>query len=255
MAKKDKTTRTDVEVAQDAAVPAYIKQDSQRGAENTGIDDVEIPRLMLVQALSSCKKKNEPDYIEDCEEGDLYNNVTRKVYGAEIYAIPVMFQKEYIVWKDMKQGGGFGGAFPTDAEAQQALTEQERPDDWESVPTSQFYCLLITNPNTVNETIEQMVVSMAKSKNKVARRWNSLIRMNGGDSFSRLYKIEGVGDKNQQGQDFQNLKVSAKGFVSEKAYMEAEKLYEQIKAGAVTINRDEESASTAPEETEGDEPF
>jgi hypothetical protein len=95
----------------------------------------------------------------------------------------------------------------------------------------------------VSETgrVEEAVISMSKSKMKVSRKWNSLIRMNGGDSFSRVYRLSAVSEKNNKNQDYFNLSVAAAGFPSKALYDRAEKLYEAITNGAVQIDRKTDS--------------
>src|SRR5688572_12124300 len=97
---------------QNANLPAYIKQNQQaRGSENVDMGDVAIPRIEIVQMLSPCLKKNDAAYIEGAEAGMLYNSVTRELYGHKVDVIPVYFKKQWLVWKDRKAGGGFGGAY------------------------------------------------------------------------------------------------------------------------------------------------
>ena len=222
-------------------VPDFLKnQTTARGSENVGADDLVIPRLELVQDLSPCRKKSDPNYIDGIEEGMLYNNVTRQNYGTEALVIPVYFRKEWLIWKDRTEGGGFRGAFPTETEAKMAMADLEDGDKCEVVDTAQHFCLLI-QPETGK--VEEIVISMNKSKMKVSRKWNSLIRMNGGDSFARIYRIGTVSEKNSKNQDYYNLVVAPAGFPSKELYDRAEKLYDAIASGSVQVNRDFEQTS------------
>lgn len=232
-------------------VPDFLKdQTTARGSENVGADDLVIPRLELVQDLSPCRKKSDPNYIEGIEEGMLYNNVTRQNYGTEALVIPVFFRKEWLIWKDRNEGGGFRGAFATEAEANAAMADLEDGDKCEVVDTAQHFCLLI-QPET--SKVEEIVISMNKSKMKVSRKWNSLIRMNGGDSFARVYRVGTVSEKNSKNQDYYNLVISPAGFPTKDLYQRAEKLYEAIASGAVQVNRDFEQASEGGEPRSGSE--
>lgn len=226
-------------------LPEYLreKQGSARGQENVGADDLVIPRLEVVQDLSPCRKRSDPNYIEGAESGMLYNSVTRELYGENVIVIPVGFVKECLLWKDRDKGGGFRGAFPTEAAAIEARKElvdadgKPEGDDVEVVDTNQQFCLLLTPDGRV----EEIVVSMAKSKAKVSRKWNSLIRLANGDSFSRAYRISAIEDKNNKNQSFYNFGVAAAGFPSEAVYKRAEKMYETFVAGGMTADRSAES--------------
>lgn len=223
-------------VLAESARPSFLK-DTARGAENVGVADLVIPRLEVVQSLSPCRKKGDPDYIEGAEEGMLYNNVTRELYGEEVTVVPCYFLKEWLIWKDRKKGGGFRGAFPSKAEADKAISElkdsegkKEPAEDFTALDTAQHFCLLL--PPSGGKP-QQIVISMAKSKMKVSRKWNSLMNLAGDDTFARAYKIMGVGDKNAKNEDFYNLAVKALGYVTEPIYIAAEKMHEAIKKGGV----------------------
>ncbi len=88
---------------------------------------------------------------------------------------------------------------------------------------------------------------MAKSKMKVSRKFNSLVRLNGGDRFSRAYAITSVDDKGSQG-EYQNISIANNGFPSEDVYSKAESLYEAIQAGAKQASGNYDN--TSGEETE-----
>ncbi len=232
--KAEQQTGTSMVVMSEAR-PAWLKTESTRGSEDVKAEDLVIPRLELVQDLSPCRKKADPAYIDGAEEGMLYNNVTRQLYGTAVLVVPVLFKKEWLIWKDRKQGGGFRGAFATKELAEEALAGLEDGEHCEAVDTAQQFCLLI---QPEKGRVEEIVVSMSRSKMKVSRKWNSLIRMDGGDSFARVYRLSAVAEKNSKNQDYFNINVAMAGFPTEQIYARAEALYEQIKSGRVGINRD-----------------
>jgi hypothetical protein len=82
---------------------------------------------------------------------------------------------------------------------------------------------------------------MSKSKMKVSKRWNSLIRIAGGDCFSRVYKVTSVSEKNARNEEYYNLSVAPAGYAPEEYYRRAEKLYNDIAGGGVVINHEYES--------------
>jgi len=239
-AKKNKKEKSKEIVPKDQNLPSFMQQGPARGMEEASVEDFEIPRLSLVQSLSACRDKDSAEYIAGIEEGELFNNVTRGVYGASVKLVPVYFRKEYLLWRDISKGGGFGGAASSMEEAEAMLSEQDNQSEWEITPTMQYYCLLLED----GKTPEQIVVSMAKSKNKISRRWNSLIRINGHDMFSRWYTLRGVSETNDNNQKYYNFVVNGGEFVSEDVYKAAEEMYELIQSGKVTINRDTEGEAS-----------
>lgn len=232
-----KNTDVAVQQSQELAfsneVPDYIKQGQARGSEEVKASDMVLPRLEIVQALSPIKETN-----EDAKEGYLFNSVTQEVIGDVAYFVPVYFRMEYLVWKDNDQGGGFFGSFNTAAEAEarkaEAVSGGENPEYLEIVDTPVQYGLRVTPSGE----IEQIVISMAKTKAKVSRKWNAMIQITGGDRFSRVYKITTFRDENKKGQKFFNYVVQPAGFTPKAAYEQAEQLYTVLKTQDFRVAHD-----------------
>jgi len=233
-------------------LPSYIKQnETARGSENVGSEDLVIPRIEIVQALSPARKKKDPGYIEGAEEGMLFNSLTRELYGTELMIVPVMFKKEYLVWKDRDQGGGFRGAFPNKAEAEARAVEvkTEEKADAEAVETAQHFVMI----GHADGRIEEAVLSMSRTKLKISRALNSLIRLNEGDRFSRVYRLGVVEETNSKNQSFFNYSISNVGFPVEAVYNKAEDMYESVVSGDVSVEADRSFEGEVKTETEGSE--
>lgn len=231
-----KTAKTEVAtVAEANLVPEFLRDRMQdtRGSEDVGAEDLVIPRIEVIQGLSKARNKKDDAYIEGAEEGMLYNNVTRVLYGESITVCPVFFRKEWLLWRDVDLGGGFGGAYPDMGSAQLALQTQEKPEEWEIIDTNQHFVLVVNEDGTT----EEAVISMAKTKAKCSRQWNSLVRINGGPRFSRLYEIRGIAEQNKVGQEYYSLGVKNLSFVTPEIFAHAERVYELVKSGAATVDR------------------
>jgi hypothetical protein len=206
--------------------PSYINQDGARGSEEVKASDMVLPRLELVQSQSPIK---EVEGNEDVKEGMLFNSVTQEVYGDLVYYVPVYFRLEYLVWKDQDEGGGFFGSYTTKEEADarrlEVIEGGEDPEFIEVVDTPVHYGMRITPEGQT----EQLVISMAKSKAKISRKFNSMVQIVGGDRFSRVYKVSSFTDENKQGKKFKNFVIQPAGFCPEPVYRQAEKLYEVLK--------------------------
>lgn len=211
-------------------VPEYLKsQTGARGSEEVGAKDMVLPRLEIVQATSDAMKD------AGVPEGEMFNSATGEGLGDLVYFVPVYYRTEYIVWKDQDKGGGFFGAFETPDAAKARLLEKieegEDEDDLEVVDTPVHYGLLV-HPDG-SQKPQQIVISMAKSKAKVSRKWNAMIQIAGGDRFSRVYKITTFKDKNKQNKTFFNFVVQPAGYVPEAIFREAEKTYSAFKTDGV----------------------
>lgn len=243
--KKATAAKKDV-AHKDDQVPAHIKQGQNRGSENVSQQDIMIPRLDIIQDLSPQAKENKPEYIPGAKVGMLFNTLTGDLYEDGADVIPVWYDKQFLVWKLQKHGGGLKGVFGRDEQAKAQALAEELGDQYECVETPTQICILL---NDNGDPITEISVPMAKSKMKVNRAWNSLIRMNGGDRFSRVYHLVSIQDENQEGQEYLNYKVSNNGWPNETAYSMAEKLYEAIAGGErqVTTNYNDAVADNGEE--------
>lgn len=226
--------------------PAWLEEKvtSPRGMEEVTSKDIIIPRLELIQALSPARDKTSAAYIEGAEEGSLFNSVTRRLYGSEVLLVPVVYKKQWLVWKDRKQGGGtngFRGAFDSDQAAKAEIERLSQTEQGlEMVETAQHFCILLGRSGEM----EEIVLSMAKTKLKVSRRWNSLMRMAEGDSFSRVYKVSSLVETNARNEKFFNLNIVSAGYAPQAVYLKAESMYNQIRGGGVVISQDYEPSTT-----------
>lgn len=266
MAKKENTAlapaaeNNDVMVFDSGAgVPDYIKNE-QRGSENVGQEDIIIPRLEIIQALSPQVKQGDAKFIEDARPGMLVNSVSGQLYGKEAIVVPVVYIKQWLVWgkrkwidsagREQKSDGGFFGAFNSPEEAKARMEEEINGNgvdarSIEVLDTPQHLCLLL-DYNTGKT--EEIMISMAKTKAKISRQWNSLIRMAGGDRFARAYRIGTAMEKNKAGDDYLNFTVAQLGFPIKPVYLKAESLWKQMQEGrAVTMDVTDYGTDDKPE--------
>lgn len=221
-------------------VPDYIESNTNRGSEDVGQEDLVIPRLEVIQALSPAVKDGDPGYIPEARPGMLMNSVSKQLYGKEVMVVPVVFMKQWLVWRQRKdkdgkpiEGGFFGSFNHPDAAKRRADEEGGEANYIEIIETPQHLCLLL---NFASSKVEEIMVSMPRTKAKISRQWNSMVRMAGGDRFSRAYRVTSALEKKPQG-DYYNFAIAQSGFPNKAIYVQAEELYKVISAGrAVTMD-------------------
>jgi hypothetical protein len=210
------------------------------GSEDVTAKDMILPRVDVLQALSPQIKKSDPAYIPGAEQGTIFNTVTGELYGSSVTFIPVLFRKEFTVWKLRKAGGGFCGAYRTREEADEFRASLPSPDDHETVESHQHFALLLTAHG-----VEEAVFSMTKSKLKVSRALNTLIQISGVDRFAKAYRLDAVETSSDKG-EFWSFKASPVGFVSKELYDRGQALYGLIKAGAADVDRSDDQPAAHP---------
>lgn len=229
-------------------MPDYLKgmEDDVSGSEDVGKDDIVIPRLAIIQAISPELDESDPLYIPGAKAGMMFNTLTRALI-TELLVISVKFEKPFLAWRDRKKGGGFGGQFATIEEAEEAVMSFENPGDWDITDTPTNLCIAIPPVGRPYE----ISIPMPKSKAKVSRNWNSIIRLAGGPRFSRVYKVTVVDDKNQAGEKYKNFRIEMAGFPSKELFDKAKEIYDLVSAGEIRYSTDYEGAEGAvpPNET------
>ena len=216
-------------------LPAHLQnQTTSRGSEDVCADDLVIPRLGLIQAMSPQRKKKSAEYIEGADEGMIFNTATGELYTDGVYIVPVYFKKEYLLWVTPRssEGNDFRGAFATESLALQAQATFE--ETTEVFETHQQFCLVV-NPET--EKSEEVVLSMSRSQVKASKKLNTQIRITGGDRFTCVFHLSSVEDKSPLG-EFCNWGVRKVGYCPEWAFKQAEVMYDAVKSGEKTIDQE-----------------
>lgn len=212
------------------ARPDFLGE-SRVGSENVSYQDLEIPRIGIIQDLSPQRKKSDTAYIPGAEEGMMFNTVTGELYRGALLVIPVYYRKEWILWVDRKAGGGFRGAFDSLAEADAFKRTLDEPA--EAIETAQNFCLFSADDG---KTWSEAVLSMSKSGLSVARKWNSMIQLKQSDRFGQVYKVAPIQKTNPKGNYF-IFGVTWAGWATQEWYEAGKRSYQSIKDGSKTIAR------------------
>lgn len=219
--------------------PSYIKE-GNRGNENVEAADMIVPRIEIAQALSPCLNEDDATHIPGIKQGLMYNTVTRELYGESLYFVPILFFKEWLLWRDRQKGGGFGGAYPDMQSAATAKDEMEDSADWEAIDTGQHLVLVLGADGKPHEAM----LSLAKSKMKVSRALNSMARLSGTDRFARIYELKCKKETNNKNQEYWNFTIRQLGFPRQEVYEAAQRLYFDVSSGKTTIEADRSDEST-----------
>lgn len=205
--------------------------------EGAGLDydtnDLQIPFIRVIQALSPQIKKSDPAYIDGASQGDIFNTVTGQHWDGEegVTVIPCYQETKYLKFKPREQGGGFMGELAKDdpdiSRTTRSGSKEILPDGNELVKSDQHYCLVMDEDGIPGFGI----IDMKSSGLKVSRRWKTQIKMltvkhpkTGAlvspPLFGTQWKLSVVEESNDMGSWF-NWTVSNAGFVQDREVLEA----------------------------------
>jgi hypothetical protein len=177
------------------------------GLENVGADDLLVPRLGILQALSPQLKKQKSEFIEGAEEGDICDLGTGDIYKDGIWFLPVFYRKEYLEWAPRDSGKGLVNIHSDPAILDQTTRDDRRravlPNGNYIADTAQFYGLNLSDGRRMS------YIPMTSTQLKKARRWNTLamgekLRRADGSEFTaplwyRTYKLTTAPESNNDG--------------------------------------------------------
>lgn len=233
MAKDVTTTETPKSIAAFVAgdqLPEHLQHGTGAGNENVSSDDMTIPRLDVIQQLSPQLDPSNPKYIEGAKLGHIFNSLTSDLYQ-HCFVVNLHYDTRWQVFKKRKFGGGFEGSFLTEAEALAYLDANGLPrDQYDVAETAIHKCLLLDDNGLPDQPV---LIYMSGSKMKVSKDWNSAIRLKDprADRFASVWTLSSVGEKNRQGQPYQNFKVDFAGWAGEALYEAAKQAYLGIVGG------------------------
>lgn len=253
MAKNEIATQdTNTALMASSDLPEWLKKGGNRGSEEVSSNDIVLPRIGVLQALSPQIKKSDPKYIPGAEQGLLWNTLTNELYLEGTLFIGVKFVKEWIAFVDRDKGGGFRGAWPFKDEMK-ARAEVDAMEDAQDIELMESHSHIgfLLKPNG---DLEQAVIACTKSAIKFSRKFNALVVQGGVDRFAKAYKIFAIETSSAKG-DYYTFDVSAAGYVSQEVYKQAETMYEQLKDKTVSTNHSDDEglagkSNSAAEERE-----
>lgn len=253
-----KAESKDLAVKKDQALvnPEYTEMmlaDSQEhsGFENMTSDDMSIPFLVILQALSPQVRGSTK--IQGAEEGNFFNTVTNEIFKGDIMLIPCAYQKAFVEWVPRNQGGGF----ITQHFDSNIFSQTKRDPDTHAdvlpngnhiVTTAYHYCLLVKEGGAA----DRVVISFTSTQLKKSRRWNSqMINLKveiGGKyitppMYSHMYKVSSQPEDNDKG-EWSGWVIGAPTMIKDPALYQDAKAFHQAVVGGLVKTQEPVDLST-----------
>lgn len=241
--------------------PSFLKGEKADGFENMEKDDVQMPRIKLLQALS-------PEVSEEGSElkaGFMVHSADPSIsFGKEVGFIPLGFFKSRMWWRDQKEGGGQEcvALDGRNARSPKGKTVEDKPTskcseciykEWnneaEDEDDKKPKCTSYMNfPALVNGV--PIALSFERTKLEAGRNLLTLAQLLGGGGhsiYAGKYRLKVKSDKNSAGQPYFNFVVESAGFVNEEEYKVCKQLAATFKDRRVQVDVDDNGPSPAVE--------
>lgn len=231
--KKKKNNGKETSLAKKEDIPSYLAPVADGevipGLENIRPQDILIPRLVLLQALS-------PQVVEgNFDAGDIVNSISGEMVlekGEVISFIPIYHYLEWIQWGDRDAGGGIQDrSLDPDGQLAQMSnkmvkhTTAEGKEVFTVTEYHNFVCVFVDD-----EKIEPIVISCAKSNIKHAKKFIGLIRMRGRyPMYAGRYSLNAELETNQQNQKYYVYKFTNDGWCPKELLESLSEIYEMMR--------------------------
>ena len=183
--------------------------DANSGLENVSSEDLAIPFLRIIQAMSPQVNARDGKHIAGCEQGDIFNTVDNTLFkGAEgVTVIPVAYKRNFLEWLPERKGLA---AVHDTSEILSKLVRSDKGQDYLEngnllATTANHYVLILDGQGGFS----QAIIAFGGSQLKKSKKWNSImsglkIRTKDGNvftppTFSHKYTLTTVVEQNDQG--------------------------------------------------------
>lgn len=243
------------------------------GFENQTSNDMAIPFLGILQALSPQVTKGDPKKIPGAEPGMLINTVTNELLESPVTIVPCYTECLFVEWVPREAGGGFIGVHELDSEVVVSAKRncefgKFKHGDNDLVETFYMYCLLLDSPDAVT-SVTPIVMAFTSTKIKVYKKLMTQLRTMKGNFplFAFRLSIASVSEKNKKNQPYENFMIvpvngslmdstNLPGTEFEGLLHEGKALTEAIRAGKAKVAHDSQSSgSSVGNQEEADEVF
>lgn len=240
-----------------------MAQDVGQGTEDIAAQDMVIPFLTVLQALSPQLDKKKGEFIKGASAGMIMNTATKDVFDGDegILVVPCYYQRRITEWIPRKAGGGFVRDWTEDPDIlnrvkQNAERKRVTPEGNDIVESATFYCLHLGRSD-----IMRCVISMSSTQWQPARRWNTMIaqqRVTVGDLrrpapiYYRAYHLATTGFSNDSGSWYGWVPNPGSSLEEMKNGME---VYNEARAYYMAAHGGEVSTQPQSQEDEKEIPF
>lgn len=212
-----------------STLPAFMQGAAPLGNENVSAEDLQIPRLKVLQQLSPELDDSKAAYVEGARAGDILNTVTKEV-AKELTVANLYYEKKYNLWLKRELGGGLVSSFNTEADAFKFIDDSGlEAKNHDLVETATHYVVIL---NDEGKIVGQAAIDMISSGLSVSAKWNTNISMIDAPRFGSVWALSSTKRSNTKG-SWYVFDIAFKGFLADEAtFNELKRMYEGLAAKA-----------------------
>lgn len=226
--------------------PAFIKEGDTRGTENITRNDIKPPALKLAQAMSPEVKRSEPEFIKDLREGELFNSITKEIYGeGPIQVVFINFLGTRNIEFDPNDRKSVLDGNVPEGDPRTEFTFKKDPTgkDVRVKPKATKFKDYLIQVYIGARKAQLMTMSLKSTQLKKSLGLTTVFKGSAMPTFAFLFEVTTV-PEHKGDNAWYGWKFVALGYVSEEQFNSAERLYNEM-AGK-NIELADESADEAP---------
>lgn len=180
------------------------------GMENVKTNDVLVPRVSILQALSPQVQPRKAEYIDGGQIGDICDVGLGEVFKEGILFLPAFYRKDYLEWAPRATGKGLVNIHPDDSILEKTTLDEKRrpilPNGNYIAETAQWFGLNLT------ADCRPCYIPFGSTQLKKSRKWMTLatsekLKRKDGSTFIpplfyRAYILTSAEESNNEGDWF-----------------------------------------------------
>jgi len=224
--------------------PDFIPS-TQEGTEHMSQEDVQIPRLVIAQAMSPELLEDNSKYIPDLKPGLIFNSLTQRIYGKGPldFAVVRATKPRWVEFAPREEGGGVVDPDVPENDPRTQFWTDDSGKRRNPVATKFYDFIIVLEPEDAREIV---ALSLKSTGLVVARALNGLIKLRNAPIYAGIYTASAKMKKNPKG-SFYQFDLRSNGWPkSQETFDFLKELYEALKTEPVKIHQ--ETISDSPEE-------
>ena len=222
-------------------------------------EEMQMPRIKLLQKMSPEIDKKDAKFIQDASPGDMANDVTKEFLEGKkgMTVVPVYQTTSYTEFTPKEKGGGYIGTVNA-SDPRLSQTERNgsvetfRDNGNELVKSDDNYCLIVAEDGSYSPAL----IGMKSSSLKVSRRWKTQIALQSVKHpktdkqvkpalFATMWKLGSV-EESRDGNTWSIYTIEKIGLVNSRDLLqEAKTLRESIASGQVKATPENNSSQVS----------